>query len=191
MRLDLRVDLKAADLVSRSARMALEETLGWKGVLLGLRRSDLWRFRGEGDRFRESLEKEVARTSFFVNTTKHRAEFAVGEKLGEGQVLDPAEALGPAEVEGDRRWRLRLYVTEEGGDRQALRKRVEPRLAGAKLASLSFGLLWEIVLAVADEKMARGALTGLAISRSRERGLLLNPHFQEGRLLSLEEVSER
>ncbi len=190
MRHDLRVDLKAGDLVLRTAGMALEETLAWKGVLLGLRRSELWRFDGEGEGFREAVEKEVARTSVFVNTTKHSAEFSDGELLGEGEELDPAEALEPTRVEGDRRWRMRLFITEEGGDKVALRKRVEPRLAGTKLKGLKGGVLWEITLAAADESMARGALTGLAISRNRERGLLLNPHFQEGRLLSVEEVSK-
>jgi hypothetical protein len=190
MRHDLRVDLKAGDLVLRTARMALDEILGWQGILLRLRRSELWRFNGEGDGFRKAVEDEVARTSVFVNTTKHNAEFSDGELLGEGEGLDPDEALEPARVEGDRHWRLRLFVTEEGGDKEALRRRVDARLADVKLLGLKGGVLWEITLAAADEQMARGALTGLAISRNRERGLLLNPHFQEGLLLSVEEVDK-
>ncbi len=188
MRLDLRVDLKTGDLVKQTARMALDETLGWQGILLDLKRSELWRFSGEGDAFREKVEKEVARTSVFVNTTKHRAEFSEGA-WGDGDALDAAAALEPSKVSGGRAWRLQLLVTEEGGERDALRRRVEPRLGGAKLQSLQGGVLWDITLKAEDESMARGALTGLALSRNRERGLLLNPHFQEGRLLSVEEVS--
>jgi len=188
MRLDLRVDLKTGDLVRQTAIMALDETLGWHGILLDLRRSDLWRFSGQGELFRESVEKEVARTSVFVNTTKHRAEFSEGA-LGDGAPLDPDKALEPARVKGDREWRLQLWVTEEGGEREGLRRRVQPNLGDAKLESLQGGVLWEIILKAEDEATARGALTGLALSRSRERGLLLNPHFQEGHLLSVAEVS--
>ncbi len=188
MRLDLRVDLKTGDLVRQTARMALDETLGWQGILIELSRSDLWRFSGEGEAFRERVEKEVARTSVFVNTTKHHAEFSEGD-WGDGEELDPSVALGPSRVSGERSWRLQLFVTEEGGEHGALRRRVQPRLGGANLESLQGGVLWDITLKAEDEAMARGALIGLALSRSRERGLLLNPHFQEGRLLSVEEVS--
>lgn len=188
MRLDLRVDLKTGDLVRQTAIMALDETLGWHGILVALRRSDLWRFRGQGDHFREAVEKEVARTSVFVNTTKHRAEFSEGA-WDYGAPLNPDEALEPARVKGERHWRLQLLVTEEGGEREGLRRRVQPRLGDAKLESLQGGVLWDIILKAENKDTARGALTGLALSRSRERGLLLNPHFQEGRLLSVEEVS--
>ncbi len=188
MRLDLRVDLKTGDLVRQTAIMALNETLGWHGILVDLRRSDLWRFSGQGDQFRDAVKKEVARTSVFVNTTKHRAEFSEG-CWDDGVPLNSEEALEPARVKGDRQWRLQLLVTEEGGERESLRRRVQPRLGEAKLESLQGGVLWELTLKAEDEATARGALTGLTLSRSRERGLLLNPHFQEGRLLSVEEVS--
>ena len=186
MLLDLRVDLKTVDLVRETARMALEETLGWSGRLTGLRRSDLWRFEGEGEGFREAVEREVARTGIFVNETKHQARFQDGAELGEGEALRPEEVLSPVELKDGPPWRALLLVSEEGGERESLRRRVEPRLGGASLRSLKTGVLWEIILRAPDADSARRALTGLAVSRSRERGLLLNPHFQEGRLLSLE-----
>jgi len=189
MHLDLRVDLKTGDLVRQTAIMTIEETLGWKGIILGIGRCDLWRFEGEGERFREEIEREVARTSVFVNTTKHNARFEDEGDRDFGQELTATEALEPARVSGVRRWRARLWITEEGGERESLRRRVQARLETSRLKSLKGGVLWEIELRAAAADQARGAVTGLAISRSRESGLLLNPHFQEGRLLSLEEVS--
>jgi len=190
MHLDLRVDLKTGDLVRQTALMTLEETLGWQGIVLGIGRSDLWRFEGEGERFREAVEKEVARTGIFVNETKHRARFQDGAELGRGEALDPEGALAPGELGDGPVWRALLLVSEEGGEKPALRRRVEQRLGGARLDSLQGVVLWEIRLRAPDADSARRAVTGLALSRSRERGLLLNPHFQEGRLLRLEPAGE-
>ncbi len=197
MRRDLLVELKTIDLVRETAWLALTEKLGWDGTLLKLDRFDLWRFEGEakgGEAAADAaLESELERSSAYYNPNKEQRRFLPGEGLAEGEFLRADEALpAPAKPAAGKRWRTLLWITDEGGSRPALCKRSGSRLtpAGFELETLRSGTLWELELAADDADAARGLLAGLALSRGRHEGLLFNPHYQEGRLLELEPVTE-
>ncbi|MDP6418076.1 MAG: hypothetical protein QF492_07195 [Candidatus Krumholzibacteria bacterium] len=188
MHLDLLVSLKTVDLVCETAAMALRDTLSWGDRLLGLRRRDLWRFEGDAESesiFREKLQREVARTGVFVNTTKHQAVFQDGLLLGSGEPLNSDTLLAPSQLEGEGHWKARIWITDEGGEQERLRKPGSERIHPARLTSLKKGVLWEIRIRCESREQALSALVGMARSRSRERGLFYNPHYQEARLFSL------
>jgi len=186
MRLELRVDLKTVDLVRETAWSALTEKLGWGAVLDDLRRSVLWRFDiADGDEAAvcAALEAELERTSAFYNPNKERRRLLAGGALPEGEPLAAADALDPPPAPGARLWRALVWITDEGGEQTALRRRTARRLPG--LSGLRAGTLWELALRADTAAMARGLATGLALTRRRRQGLLLNPHYQEGWLLAL------
>ena len=195
MRLDLVVELKTVDLVRETAWTALGEQLGWEGTLLDLRRGTLWRFEGEAASdpvMTSALDAELERSSAFYNPNKERRRFLPPGSLAEGEVLTADGALPVPERGEGPRWRAQLWITEDGGAREALRLRGAPRLAaeGLRLRALRSGTLWMLELAARDAARARGYLIGLALSRSRREGLLFNPHYQEGRLLTLTPAPE-
>ncbi|MBN2169957.1 MAG: hypothetical protein JW819_01395 [Candidatus Krumholzibacteriota bacterium] len=186
MRLELRVELKTVDLVRETAWLALTEKLGWAAVLADLRRAVLWRFElSDGDEatLRAALAAELERTSAFYNPNKERHHLLAGGALPEGEPLAAADALEPPPAPGARLWRALVWVTDEGGEQAALRRRTARRLPG--LSGLRAGTLWELALRADTATMARGLAAGLALTRRRRQGLLLNPHYQEGRLLTL------
>ncbi len=193
MRRDLVVELKTVDLVRETAWIALTEQMGWEGTLSGLRRYDLWRFEGEvaggdADAFEAGLASELERSSAYYNPNKENRRFLAEGRLDDGHVLVVNEAVdAPGEDVQGEAWRALLWVTDEGGDRAAQRRRSAARLAegGVELSDLRSGTLWELMLRAPDIDTARGYVAGLALSRGRHEGLLLNPHYQEGRLLEI------
>ncbi|MCP4546153.1 MAG: hypothetical protein GY835_06780 [bacterium] len=194
MRLDLQVKLTTIDLVRATAWLSLTETLGWQGILEGLTRYDLWRFESpDADlaAFRAALDVELERTSSYYNPNKQAREFLTENTLGDGRRLALADTRPrPEQPEGDL-WRALVWVTDEGGERPDLLRAsgAQLRARGVNLTSVRTGTLWDIRLHAQDEAHARGFVAGLALSRDRRKGLLLNPHYQEGHLLKLEAVS--
>ena len=193
MRLDLLVTLKTADLVRETAWLALTGQLGWEGRLLALARHRLWRFElGGALPVREAagrlLAAEVERSADFYNPNKERLTWLDAEALGEGEPLAaPVSTPQALAAPGGPVWLLGLWVTDEGGEAPTLARRTAAGLAGAGLAltGLRTGCYWELSLAAADADVARALAADLAISRGRHEGLLLNPHYQEGRLLRM------
>ncbi len=196
MRLDLLVTLKTADLVRETAWLALTGQLGWEGRLAGLTRHRLWRFAvtgpaaAEREAARSLLAAEIERSADYYNPNKERLEWPAADALGEGEPLalaGPAAATAPRALPapGTPVWLLGLWVTDEGGAAPTLARRTAAGLApsGLELASLHTGSYWELALAAANAEEARRLAADLAISRGRHEGLLLNPHYQEGRLL--------
>ena len=193
MRLDLQVTLKTIDLVRATAWLSLSETLGWAGVLEKLERRDLWRFEGEGnspDAFRASLDRELERTSSYYNPNKQSLEFLPAQGRDEGAILNAGDAKPRPATPASGRWLARVWVTDDGGERPDLMRgsNASLRADGVRLRSLRSGTLWLLTLRAADEAEAKGLTAAIAITRSRREGLLLNPQYQEGHLLSLTEL---
>ena len=189
MRLDLLVTLKTVDLVRETAWLTLVERLGWGDRLLGLARHRLWRFTVEGADAavcQSALAAELERSSAYYNPNKERLTWLAADALGAGDAL-PAplpRPLGPADALSS--WQLGLWVTDEGGAADALRAASAARLSPAvALTALHTGSFWELRLAAANAAEAGALAAALAVSRGRGEGLLLNPHYQEGRLLAL------
>jgi hypothetical protein len=195
MRLDLLVTLKTADLVRETAWLALTGQLGWEGRLADLTRHRLWRFAVTGPAATERegarglLAAEIERSADYYNPNKERLVWPAAEALDEGEPLVVAGAAASAPralpAPGTPVWLLGLWVTDEGGEAPTLARRTAAGLApsGLELASLHTGSYWELALAAATADEARRLAADLAISRGRHEGLLLNPHYQEGRLL--------
>jgi hypothetical protein len=192
VRIDLRVDLKTTDLVCETAKRALREDLRWGSLLERLERAELWRFRAAADDPRAlhaALEREVERGSTYYNPNKQRLRFLEDPPLPEGEILAAEDALAPGAETGGVSWEARIWVSDEGGERADLRRGAAARFAkaGARLESIRSGTLWILELRAADRDEARGRVAGMALSRGRADGLLLNPHYQEGWLLTLAE----
>jgi len=195
VRLDLLVSLKTVDLVRETAWLALTGQLGWGERLLDLKRYRLWRFAAPGaaleaEVLRAALAAAIERSPDFYNPNKERLRWAAPGELVEGEALaapagSPPPALPPA---GAQPWRLGLWVTDEGGAASGLARRTAAQLAAAGLVlpalELATGSYWELTLAAADRAEALALAGELAVSRGRHAGLLLNPHYQEGRLLA-------
>lgn len=189
MHLDLLVTLKTVDLVRETAWTTLVERLGWEGRLLGLARHRLWRFDVEGAdaaACQAALAEELERSSAYYNPNKERLTWLPLGTLGDGEPL-PAPVSRPVDAAGDLpRWRLGLWVTDEGGAADTLHAASAGRLAPAvRLTGLATGSFWELTISAAARAEAAGLAAALAVSRGRGEGLLLNPHYQEGRLHSL------
>jgi hypothetical protein len=193
VRIDLRVDLKTTDLVRETARRALREDLHWGSALERLERAELWRFRADAEdpgALHAALAREVERGSTYYNPNKQRLSFLEDPPLPEGERLAAEVALAPGAESGGASWEARIWVTDEGGERADLLRGAAERFAqaGARLESIRCGTLWILELRAADRAEAHGRVAGMALSRGRADGLLLNPHYQEGWLLTLAEL---
>ncbi len=194
MRIDLAVTLKTTDLVRETARRTLVEDLHWAGCLESLARAELWRFAAQDSdpaAFRGALAAEVERGSTYYNPNKESHTWLLDPPLPQGEPLAEADAGSADDFNSGSAWCAELWVTDEGGARNDLLSGAALRFqkAGVRLVSIHKGTLWTFGLRAESAGAARGAVAGMALSRGRTAGLLFNPHYQEGRLLTLAEKS--
>lgn len=164
---ELLVRLKIPDVTALTAANALRRSLGY-AQLRELRRADYYRLDLQVETVAEAvaLAGELAeKTNLFVNPNKHVYEV----------VTDAAEAA-PAAGQV-----VRVLVTDpHDGSAEGMLSALQGRLGyGDRVAGLTKGLLWTMVLDVADAAEARRLAAEMAETTSLEKGLLVNPHFQE------------
>ncbi len=166
--LALLVKHRVEDLIARTAEETIRRRLEGGERLERLDREEFWEFdfrAGEG--FEEKLRRFTAGAELFVNPNKHH--YRISEEgiftgfTGRGWLL---RVTGRDDIEGEvaKHTLIRQYGCEE-------------------LQDVRYGVLWVIRLKDDEGGEGDGELAErMAITRSREDGLLVNPHFQEWKM---------
>jgi phosphoribosylformylglycinamidine (FGAM) synthase PurS component len=163
----LLVRLKIPDVTALTAANALRRSMGYQ-QLQELRRADYYRLDLNVDTAEaaEALARELAeKTNVFVNPNKHVYEVQTDHE-------DAATAEGQV---------AHVLVTDpHDGSAEGMLAALQGRLGyGGRVAGLTKGLLWTMRLDVGEAAEARRLAAEMAETTSLEKGLLVNPHFQE------------
>ena len=187
------VRLKVIDLVAQTAWMTLTEKMGFGDDLTGIRRYSYWAMEAEGEGATavcEAIDREIRMDSAFTNQNKHMYSLAVtgGEDGAAAGDLD-IERDFPRVEGGDRIFACDLFVSEQGGGKdEGYRERLNARLSEAKITGIRSGEVWRILVRAGDPEEAARKVEEMAVTRSRKRGLLLNPHYQAYELIATVEI---
>lgn len=209
--------LKGADLVAGTALLTLREKMGYDDRLLGIQRFDAYGFSMESDAPGEAvdaLERMLAFRSTLYNRNKHsfclECRWGARGRAQAGQPLDVprrrliASVMGrpgaPREFDGNDTqervilkgapiYRSEILVEDlDASVKAALSKQLAPELAAAEISVQTLGTAWHLLLRVASADDARAVTREIAVSRGRDRGLLLNPNNQGFQMLHVERI---
>jgi phosphoribosylformylglycinamidine (FGAM) synthase PurS component len=166
---ELLVRLKVPDVVALTAANALRGRMGYGEVLAQLRRADYYLFQVQAD----SAEAAVAvvqdlaeHTNLFVNPNKHAFEV---------RLRAPAHQV----PSGDGAYEVNCLVRSlEGAAEAALLEALRKLGYGQVVTAVTAGTLWTMRLRASDAAAALRLAEEIAITRSRDQGLLANPHYQ-------------
>ncbi len=187
------VRLKVTDLVAQTAWMTLTEKMGFAGDLCGVLRYSYWAMEAEGESAGavcEAIDREIRMDSAFTNQNKHFYSLAVsggGDEAASGDLrIDGDFPRGEC---GGRIFACDLFVSEQGGGRDdGYASRLNARLAGAKVTGMKSGEVWRILVRAEDAEEAARKVEEMAVTRSRQHGLLLNPHYQAFEFIGTAEI---
>lgn len=187
------VRLKVVDLVVQTAWMTLTEKLDLGGRLVGLARYSFWQMELEGpgkERTLAEVDRVVRMDSAFTNQNKHVYLLEVDGGSSAGGL-----ALGKdypvMEEKGDARWThaVDCLVRELSTAREeGYRDRLNTRLEGVKATGVVAGEVWRMLVRAGSEREAIEMVEGIAVTRSRRQGLLLNPHYQRFEILNVRQA---
>jgi phosphoribosylformylglycinamidine (FGAM) synthase PurS component len=167
----LLVRLKIPDVTALTARNALQRRMGYHDVLRDLRREDYYEFEVDTDSLeaaRDLITKLAEQTNFFVNPNKHAFSVVAADE-------------GPSRGNGLQT--VRLLVTDRDDDWGSGMVATLQARGATEVVGAARGVLWTMQLAADSPEAARRVAEEIGITRRIDQGLLLNPHFQEGRLL--------
>ncbi|MFC2075855.1 hypothetical protein ACFLT7_02105 [candidate division KSB1 bacterium] len=177
--IELVVSLRVPDVVAATALRALKDRLDFDKSLHGLRRHDYHRLEidnGDDTRARQLARALIEKTTTFVNPNKHSYSIKL-----DGQYLVPAKST-PELPDGVRTVRF-LVLPDETEDSTAAVELLRRKLGEPAISSLSSGVLWELFIRADDDREARKTALDIAVARERDKGLLLNPHYQRYEIL--------
>ena len=169
--IELLVSLKIPDVTALTAVSAIRRRLGFEDVVKELRRSDYYSLDLDvagADAARELATELAEKTNLFVNPNKHEYEI----RLPETRQDQPPQQDGL--------WRVEVLVTDiEGAEAPEIERALTERLGyGGQVAAVRQGILWTLLLAAASAVEARSTAESITVTKSRDQGLLVNPHFQ-------------
>ncbi len=172
--IELTVELKIPDVTALTAANALRRRLGYEDVLVELRRADYYRLDVTTDCADEAVaigKKLAEETNLFVNPNKHQYNVAAG-----------IHNSGAEATEGT--YAVNMLVTDpKSGSAAGILSALHGRLGyGEVVSGVSAGILWTLVLKAESREAAEALATEITVTKSRESGLLLNPHFQESEM---------
>ena len=168
---ELTVPLKIPDVTALTASNALRRRLGYQDTLIELRRADYYRLQLDVEDEETALElaTELAeQTNLFVNPNKHRYSVSAG-------------SARPSEPREDGLRTVNVLVTDpDSGAGGSVLSALRGRLGyGDRVVDVVAGNLWMLTLKADSREQAEQVAEKLAVTVSREQGLLLNPHFQQ------------
>ncbi|MBC7288333.1 MAG: hypothetical protein H5T86_09875, partial [Armatimonadetes bacterium] len=135
-----------------------------------LQRADYYLFDVDAATEGEALElvRHIAEhTNLFVNPNKHSFQVHLWKPPGEAEAVNGA-------------YRLRCLVRDADIDRgAALLDSLRKLGYGERVHALTAGTLWTLTIRAPDPDTARQIAEEIAITRSRTKGLLANPHYHE------------
>ena len=167
---ELLVTLKIPDVTALTAAGALRRRMGYADTLRSLTRADYYRLELASPTVEAAalLVTELAeKTNVFVNPNKHVYDVLTGEA---------AAAASPEGLHS-----VRVLVTDPAdGSAEGALAALQGRLGyGESVRGLLKGVLWTLTIAANSPEAAREVAQEIAVTRAREHGLLMNPHFQE------------
>ena len=215
VRCELWVRLKVVDLVTQTAWITLTEKLEYGESLKGLSHYSFWGMELEGasvDEVARDVDRVIQMDSTFTNQNKHlyrllamdaekfhsARENAGGNNAAIASFLpgrDDIFSLGTLVIEKD----YPKLESSPGGAfsfdcliRPVLRERELPymnrlnaRLKKAQVTDIVAGEVWRITLLADDLNSARDEIENMVVTKSRRKGLLLNPHYQRYEIISI------
>jgi len=173
---ELLVSLKIPDVTALTAASSIRRRLGYDEVLKELRRSDYYSLdlNTIDPQAANGLAHELAKkTNLFVNPNKHSYE-----------VRSPQQHTG-GPIQQDGLWRVEVLVTDaEGAEADDIQQALTQRLGyGEQVAAVRRGILWVLLLAADSTEEARRIAEEITVTTARDRGMLVNPHFQAWEIL--------
>jgi hypothetical protein len=212
----LLVILKGVDLVAGTATLTLVNKMNLGGTLLGLKRFDSYRFTVETDEpeaVMRRLRHVLATQSRFYNRNKHNyllecrwndrreADGITYEEMDRRLAAEVGRRTGIRSSEDfDRKragkrvilynvpvYKVDVLIEEKGTTAKEKLARYIGMETGAERVSVSeLGTRWWLALRVDTAEEARSVTERIVISDRRDRGLLMNPNYQQQRIISLE-----
>ncbi|MFO7946648.1 MAG: phosphoribosylformylglycinamidine synthase subunit PurS [Armatimonadota bacterium] len=168
---ELYVELKIPDVTALSAAGTLRRRLGYDDVLRELKRGDFYRISLDVDSEDEAVDmvQDMAEnTNIFVNPNKHSFSVFAGHhnSVAIDDSTDTAVNV--------------LVIDPASGSGEAILNALQGRLGyGDVVKQVVTGTLWTLVLDVEDAADAKEITEEIAVTRSRQNGLLMNPHYQD------------
>lgn len=197
-RMDVTLDvaLKGADLFASTAALTLRDKMGLEDEVIGVARLDRYRFvietPGDPEETLAAVEGVFDRRSTFYNRNKH--EYALTARLN-GATRFRTSVTGAGTGALRSRWVrslgrgemliLELTVHDDDDERvAALGAKVQDDLrrvgglADTKVSCHEASTVWWLALSAGDPEEAREVARRIALTRSRDEGLLANPAYQ-------------
>jgi len=190
---DLMVRLKVMDLVTQTAWITFTEKLGFAGTLRGMVHYWYWGMEAEG-KDRETIIGEIDRVirfdGAFTNQNKHRYRLCAGGEAQRGDLdLDKDYPVmdtqgSPPDLNG--LVAFDCLVREKRPAREiGFTERLNSRLKGVAVSDLRYGEVWRLILKAPAGDAALEEVERMLVSRSRREGLLLNPHYQRYKIMTV------
>lgn len=167
----LTTTLKTRDAVAETAFRSLTHDMPYQKILAGLKRQDFWKIElmpELDDRDPKRIMTELAeKTRVFVNINKH--VYAIQDVDFFKTIKHPTE-----------KYTVYALITNRDNRtaEQALKTLQALYPVGKYVKYLENGVLWIITLRADSVQSAQKIAKEIAVTESRERGLLANPHYQ-------------
>jgi hypothetical protein len=169
---ELLVSLKIPDVTALTAANVLRRRMGYADSLKELKRADYYRLDLNCDTDAEAIalaEELAVKTNEFVNPNKHVFTVRLPSRGDDGAAA--SNGVHTAHV---------LVTDPTDGSAEGIVSALTGRLGyGGKVQGVLRGMLWTLKLACESDEQAQEMAKAVAITEARDRGLLMNPHFQE------------
>lgn len=171
--------LKTRDAVAETAFHTMTHDMGYQNILTDLKREDYWKIELESrldGRDPGSIMTELAeKTRVFVNINKH--VYTIRDQKTRhptGQDSGPEKTFIV---------HVLIINTDDRTAKNALATLRDLYPAGRYVRSLENGVMWTLTIHADSNWQAQSIAREIAVTESRERGLLANPHYQNVILL--------
>lgn len=175
--IELFVKLKIPDVAAVTAKNTLQRRMGYKNILLNLEREDYYKILANLKNIEEAekIGKELAeKSNIFVNPNKHKYRLEIKGKKKEKNAQQK-EKVHLVKV-------LVNYL-EDGTSFLILDSLKNRFNFGKKILDLKRGILWTLTISAKNQKESLEKAKEIVLTRSREKGLLVNPHFQSFKII--------
>ncbi len=178
--IELCIKLKTEDVSAVTAKITLQEEMGYQGILENLEREKYWKIEVEAKNEEEAtkLGKEFAeKRKIFVNPNKHIYKLKVGK-------LRNHQGMGK-QIEKEL-YKMKVLVSYREDEKAILTKEtLQTTLGyGRIIKNVQRGILWTLYLKAKDEQGAQELTKEITVTQNIDKGLLMNPHSQKYKLYS-------
>ncbi len=166
---ELLVRLKIPDVTALTASNSLRRRMGYAKVMTELKRADYYLFEIDAASAEAAVEivREIAeKTSLFVNPNKHAFEVREQGKANE-------EQAEPGLFE------ISVLVRDVEGDKGPGLCEALGKLGYEKVKAVQAQTMWILKIRADDAEAAKKVAEEIAVTTSRSKGLLVNPHYQQ------------